>query len=328
VATLVIIVICAVIFTFFTSLSEAALYAVPVSTARTLAKKNKRGGLALDKIKRDMSRVISAILILNIIGNTVGAAFAGAQAGEIWPEVGVVAFSAVFTVLILMVGEIVPKTLGVTYALPISLFVAPIWLVIARVMGPVVYAASAVSKLFGPKNSSAQVSHEEILSLVNLGASEGTIDQFEEQVIQNVIQIDETLVKDILTPRTAVFSLSERVTIEQARSEIISNQFSRIPLYIPSDPDNLTGYVTHREILESLLAGEGKKQLRDIAHPIKTMPELATIRNVMTEMLKDHEHICALVDEFGSLAGIVTLEDIMEDLVGAEIEDESDKNGG
>jgi len=114
VSTLLIIVLCAIIFTFFTSLSEAALYSTPASTARALAKRNIKGAKALDKIKSDMSRVISAILILNIIGNTVGAAFAGDEAGEIWPELGVLIFSVVFTLIMLVMGEIISKTFGGT----------------------------------------------------------------------------------------------------------------------------------------------------------------------------------------------------------------------
>ncbi len=322
--TLIIIVICSILFSFFSSVSEAAFYAVPVSMARSLAKQKVKGSLALEKIKNDMSRVISAILILNIIGNTVGAAFAGAQAGEIWPEVGVVVFSIAFTLVILLIGEIIPKTLGVAYSKQIALLVAPSWILIAKIMGPLVRAAAAVSSHFGPKHSENRVSQEEILSLVNLGATEGTIDEFEEKVIQNVISIDETMVREILTPRTTLFALSERLTLSEARQEVSRHKFSRVPIYIPSDPDHLTGYVTHREILNGILEGEGDKQLRDIAHPIKTMPELASVRVVLTDMFKDHEHICALVDEFGGLAGIVTLEDILEDLVGAEIEDESD----
>lgn len=324
-STLLIIVLCAIIFTFFTSLSEAALYSIPASTARALAKRNIKGAKALDKIKSDMSRVISAILILNIIGNTVGAAFAGAEAGEIWPELGVLIFSVIFTLIMLVMGEIIPKTLGVTYSKNIALIVAPIWLRIAKAMGPLVHLASSLSRFFGPKSSGQAVSQEEILSLVNLGATEGAIDKFEEQVIQNVIQIDDTLVKDILTPRTQMFALSERMTASEAKEHIFKHQYSRIPIYLPSDPDHLTGYVTHREITQALLNGEENLQLRELAHPIKTLPELSSVRHVMTRMLKDNEHICALVDEYGSLAGLVTLEDILEDLVGAEIEDESDR---
>lgn len=322
--TLIIIVICSIVFSFFSSISEGALYAVPVSTTKTLVKQNVKGAKALDRVKNDMSRVISAILILNIIGNTVGAAFAGARAAEIWSEFGVVIFSICLTVVILLIGEIIPKTLGVAYAKQIALLVAPIWLRIAQVMGPVVKATAAVSSYFGPKHSENKVSQEEILSLVNLGATEGTIDEFEEQVIKNVISIDETLVREILTPRTNLFALSERLTLSEASNEIAKNEYSRVPVYLPTDPDHLTGYVTHREILQGILDNQGDKQLRDIAHTIKTMPELATVRHVLTAMFKDHEHICALVDEFGGLAGIVTLEDILEDLVGAEIEDESD----
>lgn len=326
VSTLIIVVCASLLFSFFTSLSEAALYAVPLATTRSLARQGVPGGKALDRLKSDMPRVISAILILNIIGTTAGAAIAGSQAGELWPETGVVVFSIFFTLIILVGGELIPKTLGVTHARRVALIIAPTWIFLVRVMGPFVKLATFVSRLFGPSGSDARVSQEEILSLVNLGATEGTIDEFEGNVIQNVIEIDDTLVRDILTPRTTVFMLPESATIGEVKDQIFKWQYSRIPIYLPSDPDHLTGYVMHRDIVKELLNGETKTVLRKLARPIKVLPELSSVRQVLSSMFKENEHICSLVDEHGSLAGIVTLEDILEELVGTEIEDESDQS--
>ncbi len=325
VSTLIIVVCASLFLTFFTSLSEAALYAVPLATSRSLAKQGAPGGKALDRLKSDMPRVISAILILNILGATAGASIAGSQAGELWPETGVVIFSILFTSVILVFGELIPKTLGVTHARRVALAIAPTWIFLLKVMGPFVQLATFVSKRFGPRGSEARVSQEEILSLVNLGATEGTIDEFEGNVIQNVIEIDDTLVRDILTPRTTVFMLPESAKIGEVKDQIFKWQYSRIPLYLPSDPDHLTGYVMHRDIVKELLNGEGKIQLKKLSRPIKVLPELSTVRQVLTSMFREGEHICALVDEHGSFAGLVTLEDILEELVGTEIEDESDR---
>jgi CBS domain containing-hemolysin-like protein len=150
------------------------------------------------------------------------------------------------------------------------------------------------------------------------------IDHLEGSVIKNIIRLDNVLVRDILTPRVVVFRLRAEDTIEESSKEILSCHFSRIPLFTEDDPDHLVGYVTLRDLYRQFIDGSIKRVLNDIKRPLKTIPELMSVDDLLQQMFAEKEHICAVVDEHGSLAGIITLEDIMEEIIGREILDEYD----
>ncbi len=290
-----------------------------------MARDNDPRAQSLYKLKREMGKLITAILILNTLSNTAGAAIAGAQAGILWGEQGVIAFSVLFTLLVLLFGEIIPKTLGVAYSRPISLAVTQPWAKFILVFGPLVNLGEKLAVRFSSKEKRPNISEEEFLSMAQIGTEEGTLDVFESAVIANVMELDDTLVRDILTPRVAVFMLPEDSTVGEIKDQVFKWKYTRVPVYSPEDPDNLTGYVLHRDIIKTLLAGDYKLELKKIKREIQILPDLTTVDKVLAKMFKKNDHICSLVDEHGSLAGIVTLEDIIEELIGTEIEDETDE---
>ena len=168
------------------------------------------------------------------------------------------------------------------------------------------------------------MSHQEILSMAAIGKEEGALDDLEGSVISNVISLDEELVKDLLTPRVVVFRLDKDTKLSEVAADIGEWNFSRVPLFSKKEPDHLTAYVNQRDIYRELLAGNVDETLEDLARPLKTVPELMRADKLLLTMFEEKEHICAVVDEHGGLAGIITLEDIIEEIVGIEIVDEYD----
>jgi len=307
----------------FCSLSEAALYAIPISTVKVLAQKKSLGTTSLEYLKKNMARLIAAILMINTIANTLGAAFAGAQVGSIMGKSGVIIFSVIFTIALLFIGEIIPKTFGIAYSRNISVGVAPIWYGLVHILRPFVWFGEYLSKGIAPLRAH-RISQEEIASLARLGTEDGALDRFEGAVISNVMKLDDTLVRDVLTPRVSLFMLSEETLVGELKEDVFKWKHTRVPIFSPNDPDHLTGYVMHRDIIKLLFQSDAKAKLKTIARPINTFPEFTTIDRILSHFFNNNEQLCAIVDEHGSLAGIVTLEDILEELVGTEIEDELD----
>jgi len=309
---------------FFCSLAEASLFAVPLPHVKHLAESGSRSGRLLLQFKEDMGQPIAAILILNTLSNTAGAAVAGASATALWGAFGLLIFSVIFTVVIMVVSEICPKVLGVTYSKQISGPLAvPISLLIV-LLRPFVALSQAISRRLNANVDTPRVSEEEVLAMAALGTEEGTLDKFEGSVISNVMNLNDTLIRDVLTPRVSVFKLREKTTIGAVQNEIFFWNYTRVPLFNEKDPDHLTSYVIQRDIFRACLRGEDKKTLKELARPLHVLPELTTADKVLAHMFEHKEHICSLVDEHGALAGIVTQEDIFEEIIGHEIEDEYD----
>ncbi|MGA1190999.1 MAG: hemolysin family protein [Bdellovibrionota bacterium] len=308
----------------FCSVMEASLYAVPLSYVKTLEEQGIRAGKILSRFKTDIGRPITAILILNTIANTGGASLAGWAGGRVLSERGAVIFSVMFVIGILYLSEIVPKTIGVTYARQMSrVFAVPLD-VLVRFMSPFIAISQFINRRLQGEDASVRVSEEEVRALATLGAEEGTLERFEGSIITNVLALDDLLVRDILTPRVVVFRLNEAMQVGELRASIDEWNFSRVPLYQEERPDDLHAYVTQRDIYRELLAGKDDITLMSISRPLETVPELLRVDTLLLRMFEKKEHILAVVDEHGSLAGIVTLEDIIEEIVGREIVDEYD----
>lgn len=306
------------------SLTEAALYAVPLAHVRHLSEAGSRSAKILLKQKKQMWRPISAILILNTLANTGGATLAGWAAAQIYHQRGTAIISIVLVFAILYFSEIIPKTIGVAYCRPIALFAARPVQLVSRVLAPLIALSRFLASRFGNSDSQPLVSQEEVLTMAAIGTEEGALDNLEGSVIANVIGLDRLLVRDILTPRVVVFRLEENTTIGSIQADLASWNFSRVPLYSEEDPDVLRSYVTQRDIYREALQGNTDIQLRELSRPLDTVPELVRADKLLLQMFEKKEHICAVVDEHGSLAGIITLEDIIEEIVGKEIVDEYD----
>ncbi len=309
---------------FFCSLIETTLYAVPLPYLRHKAQEEKSvSAQIMLNLKRDMSKSIAAVLIINTASNTAGSAIAGWAAAETFGSHALAIFSVLFTLAVLYISEIIPKFLGVVHCRSIALIIARPLALLIKLLFPLIWVSEHISKLFN-KGSINSLTTEEILSIASAATEDGALDHLEGSVISNVIGLDETLVKDVLTPRIVVFRLDEDSLISDIAGEMQNWTFTRIPLYADHDPDHLNSYVIQRDIFSALLAGKQDITLKQLARPLKIVPELMRVDKLLLQMFAEREQICTVVDEHGGLAGIITLEDIIEEIVGREIVDEYD----
>lgn len=305
------------------SLTEASLFSVPLPHVKHLADKGSKQGKILLKFKNEIGPPISAVLILNTIANTLGAAMAGAIVSPYGEKV-VIGFSIFYTVLILAFSEIVPKQVGTNYARQTAVLVAFPLLVLTRLLRPLIVLTEFIARYVGPGSASPSISEHEVLSMAKLGREEGVLDHLEGSVIRNVVGLDRRLVKDVLTPRVVVFRLEENTKLADLREEIMGWSHTRVPLFPEENPDSISRYVIQRDLFRSLLSGGEEKTLKDMSRPLRTVTEFMRTDKLLLQMFETRESMCSVVDEHGAFAGIVTLEDIMEEIVGREIVDEYD----
>ena len=307
------------------SLMEATLLSVPLPHVKSLADQGSYRGKILLDFKENLNRPISAILILNTVSHTIGASVAGAIIAREYNESAVIIFSVVFTFIILFFSEILPKQIGVAFSKSISPYIAIPLLWMIKLLSPLIWVSKHLSHSVNSSTlDEPSVSQAEVLSMAEIGREEGVIDPLEDSVIRNVIELDRLLVKDVLTPRVVVFRLDENRTIGSTKTEIVNWAHSRIPLHQEDNADTITGYITQRDIFRGLISGDEDQLLLTLARPITTVPEFMRVDKLLLHMFEMRESICAVVDERGSFAGIVTLEDIIEEIVGREIVDEYD----
>jgi len=306
------------------SLMEAALYAVPLSYAKSQADRGSRAGKVLLRLKQDIGKPIAAILILNTASNSGGAAVAGATVAALYGDRGVLIFSIAFTLTILYISEIFPKQIGVLYPQRVAMFTALPLALLIKILLPLISISQALSSFIRRDRTGPVVTLEDILSLTEMGATQGAVDHLEGSVIKNVIGLDHITIYDILTPRVVVFRLPETTSVAEVAEDIMQWSHTRIPLYQENEPDRLATYVIQRDIYRELLQNKRDVLLKDLARPLKAVPEQMRCDKLLLQMFEQREHICAVVDEYGGFAGIVTLEDIIEEIVGREIVDEYD----
>ena len=304
---------------------EAALFAVPMPHVRHMSDQGSRQGAILLKFKEEIGRPISAILILNTISNTLGAALAGALVGRMYGQEAVVLFSIVFTLLILFFSEIIPKQIGAVYARQVSPYIAYPLLFLIRAFLPLVKLTEGVSQYVQRKGTSQpSMSTSEVISMADLGREEGVLDHLEGSVIKNIVGLDRLLVKDVLTPRVVVFRMLAPTKLEEIRESIMEWNHTRVPIYSEDAPDSVTRYVIQRDIFRALLIGQDDKTLEQLSRPLTTVSEFMRADKLLLQMFEQRESMSSVVDEHGGFAGIVTLEDIIEEIVGREIVDEYD----
>jgi len=306
----------------FCSLMEAALYAVPLPYVKNRKTEGFKTGELLLEFKENIGKPIAGILIVNTIANTAGASVAGWAASEAFGAEYLLLFSACFTLAILYMSEIIPKQMGVVYCKEVSSFIAYPLKLITVAVAPLIFVSEQMSRWI--KSDGPSLSHQEILSVAEIGTEEGALDHFEGSVITNVIGLDELLVKDVLTPRIVVFRKQDTASLGEIKDELHEWNFTRVPLYSDEAPDNLDLYVTQRDIYRALMKEELSATLKEFARPLKTIPELMRVDQALLTMFEEHEHMFSVVDEHGGLAGIITLEDIIEEIIGREIVDEYD----
>ncbi|MBP3729897.1 MAG: HlyC/CorC family transporter, partial [Mailhella sp.] len=299
------------------------LYSIPWTTLEKMQASGSRAGKILYAMRSKVAQPISAILTLNTIANTAGASLAGALAAASLGSAALPLFAAVFTILVLLFGEIIPKTLGVAYPAGIGRMLALPLYWLTRIMRPFTWLSGQVTKLITPKENAPEATEDDINAMARLSLESGGIQGYEEKYIRNVLSLDQKKAHDVMTPRTVVFSLSEEHTLEDAHNAPAFWNFSRIPIYAEHNED-IVGYVLRRDVLLHLEAGRNDMKLGEIMQPIHFILESITLDRVLSEFLKLRQHLFVVLDEYGGLSGVISLEDVLEELIGADIVDESD----
>lgn len=308
---------------FLCSILEAVLLSVTPSYVAAMVQDEQPAGERLQRMKDDIDRPLSAILSLNTIAHTVGAAGVGAQAESVFGSGYVAIISAILTLLILVFSEIIPKTLGAVYWRELAPSLSRVLRVVEVSMLPLVWMSQGITHLLSSDEKSASVSREEMTALAELGHREGVFEEEESRILKNLLRFSSLRVKDIMTPRTVIEVLHEEQTIEEVINSHDEFRFSRLPVYVDTR-DDITGYVLKDEILLKAAQEENHLPLSALKRDILAVHEDLALTKLFERLLDRLEHIALVVDEYGGTAGIVTMEDVVETLLGLEIVDEVD----
>ncbi len=314
-------------FSFLCSILEAVILSVTPSYVVAITKRRPRTGRLLARFKRDAERPLAAILALNTIANTAGATGVGAQALVLFGSTSVGIVSALLTLLVLFLSEIIPKTIGATHWRALAPPATRITQWLIHGMFPFVWAGGMLRRVLQRGQRPARLSEDELHAIADLGQQEGVVQDSESRVLRNVIRFGSLRVREIMTPRTVVVAFGEQTTVQEVLGERVGLRFSRIPSRIPIYADNIdavTGYVLKSDLLLSVAQGLGDRRLAELKREISLVPDTQPLRDLFTRFLDRREHIAVLVDQYGGMAGIVTMEDVVESLLGSEIVDESD----
>lgn len=307
---------------FLCSIMEAVLLSVSPSYVAMQGQQGHSVATELKKLKKDIDRPLAAILSLNTIAHTVGATGAGAQAVAVFGDAYVGVISAVLTLLILVISEIIPKTIGAVYWRTLTPWVVRILVPIIWCMWPLVKLSKVITVLLSPKDKEASISREEITALAELGKEEGVFEEGESRILKNLFRFRSLRVRDVMTPRTVVFALPEKSTVGSVLEDHGSFRFSRLPVY-RENKDDVKGYVLTDDLLLKA-AQNDDLPLSELKREIEIVPIMLPLPDLLERFLETGEHIALVIDEYGGMAGVVTLEDVIETLLGLEIVDEAD----
>ena len=307
---------------FLCSILEATLLTATPSYVRALAA--ERPGLAarVKVLKDDVDRPLAAILTLNTFAHTIGAAGAGVQAAKVFGDAAVGLFSVVLTVTILLATEIVPKTLGATYWRALLPFAARMLPPMIAAMYPLVVVSQWLSRLLQRGDRHGDVSRDELVAMADMGAEQGVIEDRERRLLEHLFRFRTLSARDVMTPRTVLVAYPREQTI--GASVAAGLPFSRLPVYA-GDRDHVTGYVLEDDILAAHADGRAGEPLDALRRDVLTVAQPMPLPDLFDLLLARREHLALVVDEYGGTAGIVTMEDIVETLLGLEILDEGDR---
>jgi CBS domain containing-hemolysin-like protein len=274
--------------------------------------------------KDNMEQPISAILIVNTAANTAGAAIAGAQARDLFGDASILWFSLCFTIAVLFLAEIMPKVIGVVYNRTIARAVALPWAAVIKFLYPVIWVIQQLSLLFKPSERVLAAPEDEVHQMAMISAEEGSIMPYEADLVRNVLRLDQVRTREIMTPRPVVFKLPSDVTLREINQKVKQWTYSRIPVYSSDDPETWIGIVFSRDILTELANDHFDKTLGTLCKQMFFVSEKTPGHVLLRSFLRRRTHLFGVVDEYGDITGIVTLEDVLEALLGEEIVDEVD----
>ncbi|MCB2221527.1 MAG: hemolysin family protein [Bacteroidetes bacterium] len=313
----------AIAVSFLCSIMEAVILSVSMSYIQTREMEGHKSAAILKRLKSNIDKPLSAILTINTIAHTIGAAGVGAQAVKIFGEAYFGLISAILTLLILFFSEIVPKTIGAKHWRILALPSAGILLSMIYISYPLVVIAQWFTKLISGRQKQKTVSRDELSAMAYIGMQEGIFDKSEQVVINNMLRLRGIKVRKIMTPRTVIVTEPEEISIAEFFKNKKNHSFSRIPVFA-DNMDSITGYVLKNDVFEKMANDEFDVRLKNIKRPILVAYEHLNVYQLFEQLLEKKEHIALIVDEYGGVEGIATLEDIFETMIGLEITDETD----
>ena len=309
---------------FLCSILEAVLLSTPMSFITAKEQEGKKSATVLKDLKNNVDRPVGAILSLNTIAHTIGSAGVGAEVTRIWGDECFGIASVVLTLLILIFSEIIPKTIGSNSWRSLALPSAGVIKFLIYITYPFVILSELITKLFSSKekDNAVTVSREEVSAMVDMGTDEGVFKESESRIIKSCLKLSNVKAKEIMTPKIVLEMADESMSLKEFY-DANDWRFSRIPIF-KEDKDNVTGYVLKDIILEELSEDQFDIKLSEIKRPILSFPEDESVFTIWEKMLSVREHISIIVDEYGGLRGVVTMEDVIETMIGVEIVDEQD----
>lgn len=313
----------ALLISFLCSILEAVLLSTPLTFLAIKEEEGSKSASKFKKLKQNSARPISAILSLNTIANTIGAAGVGSQATEVFGSKWFGLVSAITTILILVFSEIIPKTIGSTKYKSLVGFASKSISIIMIVMWPIVEVLQIVSKIIGSSDNDATISREEVSAMANVAEEEGDLEEDENAIIQNLIKMDEIYAYQAMTPRVVCATAPETMSLKSFWDDKSFVHHSRIPVYADDD-EYISGYILRIDALQLLADDQFERTLGSIKRDISSFNKDQSLDLIWDEMKSKDEQISVIIDEYGCFQGILTLEDIIETLLGSEIVDEND----
>lgn len=320
---LIIYMLVALLFSFFCSIAEAVLLSVRPTYVAALESREDPAAKTLRALKDRLDRPLAAILSLNTIAHTVGAVGVGGQAAVVFGSAYVGVASAVLTLLVLVLSEIIPKTLGATYWRELAPVLAPVIMGLTRILLPFVWLSEKLTRFLARGKDGFTFSRDELRAMAEIGAEEGALEVKEMRIVSNLMRLRALSVRDVMTPRSVVFMLPADMTVSAFFAEHATTPFSRIPIY-DEDRDDVTGYVLKSELFAAQAHDQFDRALREFKRPWLALPDFLTVSECFDRLVREQSHIALVVDEYGTVQGLLTLEDILETLIGLEITDELD----
>lgn len=315
-------VLIAVGFSFLCSIAEAVLLSVTPSFIAAKKHEQKPYASVLGQLKSDINRPLAVILSLNTIAHTIGAAGAGAQAAYVFGNVYLGLFSAILTLIILIFSEIIPKALGAYYWKQLAPSIAYILKYLVKILAPFVWLSKILTHILPHGDSSNSFNRQEFAAMALIGEQEGELRTSESKVVQNIFKLSEVKVKTVMTPRSVIFGVPQDSLVRDYVEKYRHRPFSRIPLY--NGPDDITGFALKTDILLASSEGKGDKPVILYRREMEAIPVHCSLLQAFDTFIEHNHHIMLVVDEYGQIQGLLSLEDILESLLGLEITDESD----
>ena len=314
----------ALLVSFLCSLLESVLLSVSHAHIAVLVKDGKKRGIIMSSLKENINRPLSAILTINTIANTVGAAGVGAQTYSVLGSSWVAISSFVLTLSILFFSEIIPKTLGANYTTSLVGFTAYMTRGLIFFVFPMVYIGEKISKFLKKDDKDkSKASREELIAMAELSEDEGAIDSQEGDIIENLMKLDNISAEEVMTPRSVMFALSKMDTVGEVVDKYTPLVFSRIPIYEKS-LDQIIGFVHRYDLVNKQAEDQFNVQMYSLMEPVHTVSDKESVATILDQFVKRRQQIFIVADEFGTTTGLITLEDAIETLLGVEIVDEHD----